>query len=272
MADVISLSSDTFRQFRDFIYDRTGIFIPDTKKYLVESRLQKRLQEKNLRSFEDYLCLLRYDATEARNHLFNLITTRETSFFREPMLLDAFGQLLDKVLSERRGGGLNIWSAGCSTGEEPYTLAMMIHERTRGTTNARILATDISSDAIASAKRAIYGDYALRSSADHIREKYFEKASGGLTPIPEVRRLVRFEEVNLLDSRRLAAIRGMDFIFCRNVMIYFDMAVKQKVVSCFYDSLTADGYFFVGASESLHMVSRIFKPLAMNKTVVYMKG
>ena len=272
MFNSVKLSNETFRRIRDYIYDKSGIYIQDTKKYLIENRLQKRLQEKNLRSFEDYLYLLQYDSNE-HEHLFNLITTRETSFFREPLLLEAFHKvLLPQVASSKNGGLINIWSAGCSTGEEPYTLAMYLLEHGKGRANAKILATDLSSDAITSAKRAVYGDYSLRNATPEFLKKYFAKTSGGLTVSLPVKRMVQFKEVNLTDDRMMRGVRGMDFIFCRNTMIYFDAAVKQKVASFYYDSLNPGGYLFVGASESLHSVSRAFKPIAINKAVVYKKG
>jgi len=273
MPEMIKLAAETFLQIRDLVYKKSGIYIQDTKKYLIENRLQKRLQEKNLRTFEDYLYLLKYDTSSEQVHLFNLITTRETSFFREPMLLDAFrNNLLPEVVSASNGRSVKIWSAGCSTGEEPYTLAIYLLEQSGGRTRAQILASDLSRDAITSAKRAIYGDYALRNTSPAFLKKYFVKASGGYTLAPQVKQLVRFEEMNLLDDRKMRAVRGMDFVFCRNVMIYFDTAVKQKVASYFYDALNPGGYFFVGASESLHSVSRAFKPVAINKAVVYKKG
>ncbi len=272
MFNSVKLSNETFHKARDYIYSKCGIYIQDTKKYLVENRLQKRLQEKNLRSFEDYLYLLQYDKNE-QTQLFNLITTRETSFFREPLLLEAFYKvLLPQVSKSKAGKPINIWSAGCSTGEEPYTLAMYLLEYSGGRSNAKILGTDLSSDAIASAKRAVYGDYSLRNATPEFLKKYFTKTAGGLTVSPTVKKLVQFKEMNLTDERAMRGVRGMDFIFCRNTMIYFDNSVKQKVVSFYYDSLSPGGYLFVGASESLHSVSRAFKPMAINKAVVYKKG
>lgn len=273
MDELIKLSNDTFLQIRDLIYKKCGIYIQDTKKYLIENRLQKRLQEKNLRSFEDYLYLLKYDTASEHVQLFNLVTTRETSFFREPLLLEAFAKtLLPQVLKSKNGGSVNIWSAGCSTGEEPYTLAMYMVDASGGRANGRILGTDLSRDAVESARKAIYGDYALRNTSPDFLKKHFIKTSGGFTVAPQVKRLVQIEEMNLFDDAKMRGVRGMDFIFCRNVMIYFDTPAKQKLASSFYDSLNPGGYLFVGASESLHAVSRAFKPVAVNKAVVYQKG
>lgn len=273
MYEVTKLSDATFREIRDLVYRQSGIFVQDTKKYLIENRLQKRLQEKNLRSFEDYLYLLKYDAASEQVHLFNLLTTRETSFFREPVLLDAFSKvLLPRVCEENNGKSLRIWSAGCSTGEEPYTLAMFVLEDGRKTTGARIFATDLSRDAIESGKKGFYGDYAIRNTTPQYLEKYFVNGGSGRSVIPDVKRMVQFDELNLLDPAKMRRMRDMDFIFCRNTMIYFDNTAKQKVASFFYDALTPGGYLFVGASESLHAVSRAFKPVAVNRAVVYQKG
>jgi len=274
LLEAVKLSDQTFREIRDLVYRKSGIYIQDTKKYLIENRLQKRLQQKNLRSFEDYLYLLKYDTGDEQIHLFNLLTTRETSFFREPMLLEAFSkEILPRVIADKGGGGLRIWSAGCSTGEEPYTLAMFVLESSNGTRPppTRIYATDLSRDAIVSARRAVYGDYAIRNTGPQYLKKYFVAVPGGFTVIPEVKRMVQFEELNLLDENAMRRMRDMDVIFCRNTMIYFDNAAKQKVASYFYDALRPGGYLFVGASESLHSVSRAFKPVAVNRTVVYRK-
>jgi len=245
--DKRALSGETFLRIRDFVYARSGIYIQESKKYLVENRLQRRIRELHISGFEEYIDLVERTAGAERNNLFNLITTRETSFFREPLLLDAFNrELLPRVLEKKRGAPVRIWSAGCSTGEEPYTLGMYLLERRGAASGVPILGSDISSDALASARRAVYGEYSLRNIPPGLRSKYFAPVEDGMALSPEVRRLVRFEEINLVDERRVRLVQGMDVVFCRNVMIYFDEAVKRKVASLFWGALNPGGFLFVG--------------------------
>ncbi len=273
MTDLLKLSDETFRTIRDFVYKSSGIFIQDSKKYLVENRLQRHLRDRNIANFEDYARNLSRTSASDLADLFDLITTRETSFFREPLLLEAFGrELLPQKLAERGRQGVKIWSAGCSTGEEPYTLAIYLLEQGGAVNGTPIYATDISRDAISRARAGVYGEYALRNTGSlHIR-KYFVKTDGGLGVSPEVRRLVRFEELNLIDESRMARVRGMDFIFCRNVMIYFDEAVKKKVTGFFHEALNPGGYLIIGASESIHSLTQKFRPVNAGKAVVYRKN
>lgn len=272
-----SLQDATFRQMRDFIYELCGIFIPDTKKYLLENRLYRRLEDRNLKSFEDYFYLLKYGGDpEAIKKLYDSITTNETSFFREPQQLETFmGTVLQKVAENNHKPGkrtLRVWSAACSTGEEPYTLAMMLLETALVKTMAiDIYATDISEAVINSAKRAVYNSYALRNVPELYLGKYFTNSNQSYSLSQMVKGMVKFSNLNLLDDKKMKLMRDMDVLFCRNVLIYFDDKAKQKVVSLLYDSLRPGGYLLIGTSESLHNVTRAFRPIFMNKTLVYQK-
>lgn len=272
-----ALQEATFRQIRDFIYELCGIYIPDTKKYLLENRLHKRLDEKNLKSFEDYFYLLKYgrDSEEIRS-LYDSVTTNETSFFREPQQLETFiGTVLQKIAETNRQSGrkiLKIWSAACSTGEEPYTLAMMLLESAVAKTmTLDIQASDISEGVINSARKAVYSSYALRNVPDLYLRKYFTNSNQSHNLNQTIKSMVKFSNMNLLDEKKMKLIRNTDVIFCRNVLIYFDDKAKQKVVSFLYDSLRTGGYLFIGTSESLHNVTRAFRPIFMSRTLVYQK-
>lgn len=273
------LSQETFGQLRDLIYERTGIRFADNKKYLLESRLARRLEERNCPDFEAYYHFLKYDPDREREMtaLYNVVTTNETSFFRDMPQLSAFAEgVLAEILQNGAGASkaLKIWSAACSTGEEPYTLAMMAAEKgilSRGW-RLEILATDISEMVLKSAQRGLYGEYAIRNTPEQYLKKYFAQEGSSYAVRPEMRDLVRFQHMNLVDPSRMKVVRGMDVVFCRNVLIYFDEAAKKKVVASLYDSLNPKGYLFIGHSESLHTISRAFKLVTVNKMLVYQKA
>lgn len=267
------LQDATFRQLRDFIYEKSGIFISDSKKYLLENRLPKRIQEKNLGSYEDYLYLLLYGNTsDEQAKLFDVVTTNETFFFREPHQLDVFiDHLVPEIAKNQRGNSIAIWSAACSTGEEPYTLSMLLLEKGISL-RKEILASDISDETIGAAQNASYNSYSIRNVPPQYLKKYFKPNGQNHELFPLVKNSVQFANINLVDEKKMRFITGKDVIFCRNVLIYFDDKAKKKAVSLLYDSLKPGGYLIIGLSESLHNVTRAFKPLVINKTVVYQKA
>ncbi|MBI5893171.1 MAG: protein-glutamate O-methyltransferase CheR [Deltaproteobacteria bacterium] len=277
----IKLHLEIFKQLRDFIYEKCGISFQENKIYLLEDRLGHRLQERNLSTFEEYVHFLRYDPRrdEEIKELYKSVTTNETSFFRDPMQLDAFRTgILPKVLENKNlsyDKKIKMWSAACSTGEEPYTLAMIMMEEAvilKGFT-PNILASDISEGVLQSANRAAYGEYSTRNIPELYRKKYFSlNGAGQLIVNSDVKNFVRFDNINLIDHIKMRTIREMDVIFCRNVLIYFDDNAKKKVLASFYDSLAKGGYLVIGFSESLFNLTRAFKPVSMNRIVVYQKA
>jgi chemotaxis protein methyltransferase CheR len=266
------LADPVFRQLRDFIYEKSGIFISDAKKYLVEKKLATRLQEKNLGSYEDYLSLLKFSANgDELAKLFDAITTNETYFFREPQQLQVcVDTVVPQVMEQKKSRDIRIWSAACSTGEEAYTLVMMLTEK-RICSRIDVVASDISNEVLDSAKKAVYGSYSMRNVPEPYLKKYFR--SNGWTHELDalIKSTVRFMNINLIDSSKMRTIQGMDVVFCRNVLIYFDDKAKQKAVSALYDSLRPGGFLFIGSSESLHSVTRAFKPVVFNKVVAYQR-
>ncbi|MDA8168191.1 MAG: protein-glutamate O-methyltransferase CheR [Nitrospiraceae bacterium] len=269
----IVLQETTFRQLRDFIYEKCGIFIPDMKKYIVEKKLAGRLQAKNLRSFEDYFYLLQYGGNgDEIAGLYDAITTNETSFFREPNQFSVLAEhVIPELLKSKKTGDLRFWSGACSTGEEPYTLAILLMEK-KLLARASVMGSDISNEVLTAAQRGIYGPYSLRNMPEQYLKKYFKPNSGQVFEIDDsIRKSVRFMNVNLMDSRKTRLVSSADVIFCRNVLIYFDNKAKQKAISNLYDSLRPGGFLFIGTSESLHDVTRAFKPVIINKTIVYQR-
>ncbi|MBI5682314.1 MAG: protein-glutamate O-methyltransferase CheR [Deltaproteobacteria bacterium] len=273
------ISREIFVQLRDFIYEKSGMFFQENKTYLLEDRLSRRLEARNLSNYEEYLYFLRYDLKkdDELKELFNAVTTNETSFFRDINQLDAFRfGIIPKIMEKKANSGqksVRIWSAGCSTGEEPYTLAMMAMEEglTLKGWGVEITASDISEQVLTSARRAAYGEYAVRNTNEAIIKKYFLNSSSGYVVKPEVKQMVRLTNLNLLDVVQMRGVRGMDVIFCRNVLIYFDDNAKRKVIGHFYDSLVDGGFLVVGFSESLFNLTRAFKPVGINKCVTYQK-
>lgn len=276
----VKISDDEFVQLRDFIYDKSGIYVDAKRKYLFESRFSKRLTELGLSSFADYIKYLKYDLNKKKelNVLFELVTTNETSFWRDTKQLDAFrDNVLKEKLDEQRKAGkleLNIWSAGCSSGEEPYTLSIMLHELLRmelARWRITITAVDLSPAMIARAQKGVYGEYAFKTTPDAIKSRYFTEVDGGWQIKPTVAKLVKFKQMNLNDRLAVKQIPRSQIVFCRNVIIYFDIDMKKRVISSFYDNLLPGGYLMVGHSESLHKVSSTFKPIFHPGTIAYQK-
>ncbi|MDO8426504.1 MAG: protein-glutamate O-methyltransferase CheR [Deltaproteobacteria bacterium] len=272
------LSNEAFGLLRDIIYAKSGMFFPESKKYLLEKRLVKRLEEKNLKTFEDYYYFLTYDPEKNKElyKLINCVVTNETSFFRDVMQLDSFTKgVIPKLVREKTNAGkrnLKLWSAACSTGEEPFTLGMMLLEELNGRGfSVEILGSDISDHVLKSAEAATYEKYTLRNTPEQYLRRYFNNNGDSYTVAKKVQDLVKYRKINLIDSVETRAVRDIDVIFCRNVLIYFDDSSRRKAVNHLYDSLAKGGYLFLGFSETLHTVTRLFRPVSFERTVVYQK-
>lgn len=250
-----------YRQIRDLVYKISGMYKTEEKLYLLAdscARRMKHLQTRTLRDYWDRLTAAPYRDAELRE-LLNEVTIGETSLFRSQPQLDALRKvILPELVAEKTRQitkRLRIWSAGCSTGEESYTLAMnMLEESERllkGWT-VEILATDLNDRSVETAKAGTYGDYALRSTSEYFRRKYFSAADDKKLQVhPEVKKLITFTRLNLQDDSKMLFMKGMDLIYCCNVLIYFDAVSKSKVVNHFFSNLSFGGYFFLGTSESL---------------------
>ena len=272
------LSLEDFTVIRDFIHEKCGIFFAENKKYLLENRLNKRMTTLGIKSFRDYFYQVKYDTSlKEFNMLMNLVTTNETSFYRNPPQLQCFQEeVLPQILEAKKKAGkkrLRIWSAGCSTGEEPYTLGMIILEVLGENSgwNIEIVANDISENVLAAARKAYYSEMALRTTPPEIVKKYFTKQEQKYVVVDSVRRQVNFSHLNLADRRRMALMNEMDFVFCRNVMIYFSDEIKRQIVRGFYNALVPGGYMFIGHAESLHGISKAFKLEYFKNGLVYHK-
>lgn len=276
----VGITDEEFVQLRDFIYEKSGIYVDIKRKYLFESRFSKRLSELGLSNFSDYTKFLKFDRRKdvELKQLFELVTTNETSFCRDERQLKAFqDHILKGIIEAQRKSGrleLNIWSAGCSSGEEPYTLAILLME-TLGLELPRwkvtITAVDISEEMVSRARKGVYKEYAFKTTPEALRQKYFKEVDGGWEVSPAIREMVNFSQMNLNDPLSLKRVPRSHIVFCRNVIIYFDDAMKKKVVGSFYDNLQPGGCLMIGHSESLHKISQVFKPVSYPGTIAYMK-
>ncbi len=275
----ISLSEQTFLLLRDFIYQRTGIFFPDNKKYFLENRLFQRLKALHINDFETYVHKIQNGLMDRElQQLINQITINETFFFRNEAQLEALEKhILPELFQrarQRPDKTIRLWSAACSTGEEPYSIAILLQEKFRpllSGVGVEILATDINSQVLQKARVGLYREYAVRKIAPELLQRYFQPRSNGYEILPQIRQRVQFRQLNLADRWHMQQIRGMDVIICANVLLYFDERSKRQVVNSLYDSLNPGGYLLLGYSESLYGVSHAFKPIHMTKTIVYKK-
>ena len=268
------ISEGEFSQIRDFIYDSTGIYIKEVRRYLLESRLGRRLRELKIDTYAEYYSRLLSPLTreEELNCLFENITTNETSFFRDQKQLDVFRSYpLDACIKNQESLGrkeLNIWSAGCSSGEEPYTIAMILYETLKMGVlgwKIKVEARDLSPAMIKKAKEAVYGDYSFKTTPEEMKKKYFMATSLGYRVHPKVQKICNFDLINLNDQ-------SAHIIFCRNVIIYFDDAMKKRVLKSFYDNLVPGGYLVLGHSESIHNLDTKFKTVRKIGGIYYQKS
>jgi chemotaxis protein methyltransferase CheR len=263
------LTDKDFENFRALIFAKTGIHMKPEKKELLNARLGKRLRACRLSSFKDYYDRVMHDATgNELVHLINCVSTNFTSFFREEAHFDYLVSTVLPRFAESGGssGSCKVWSAACSSGEEPYTLAMVIAmfmER-HPSFKASILATDISTKVLSIAEKGIYSIDKMEKVPDEFLKSFFQKGvgncSGYVKVKDELRRLVTFRHINLMDS--FPWKEEMNVIFCRNVMIYFNRETQMELAEKFYNSLSPDGYLFIGHSESLASVSHRFQQTA----------
>jgi chemotaxis protein methyltransferase CheR len=268
-------------RIRDLVYQVAGIFHPDNKLRLLLDRCGRRMKELKTQTLREYFeCLTIKPMRQAELvALLNEITIGETCFFRNQPQLDALRQIVFPKIIEAKSSlplrRLRIWSAGCSTGEEPYTLSMLALEEAHGlfkNWTVEILATDLNERSITHAKNAVYGSYSTRNLTPYYRQKYFTPVGDQLQVQPSVRSSINFSRLNLSDDARMTFMKGLDLVFCCNVLIYFDLASKRRVIQHFYNNLLSHGYLFLGHSESLYGVNEDFRLVHFPGATAYVKG
>ena len=272
--------SSSLLQIRDLIYNTSGLFQAGARLQALEDRCRKRMRALGICTLQEYCDCLK-GKSMSRGELASLldeITIGETCFHRNQAQLDGIRKvILPRILQAKSAKlvpSLRIWSAGCSTGEEPYTLAITLleerDERLSGW-DIEILATDLNQRSIGAAVEAAFDEHSLRNTIPQLREKYF-CFDGNITRVkPQVKQLVRFRQLNLSDDSAMEEIREIDIILCCNVLIYFDLASKRRVIEHFYASLTDDGYLLLGQAESLFRVSDRFQLLHFPSATAYRK-
>lgn len=270
------LDPEQFRLLRDLINEGAGLYFEDDSQYLFERRLSERLIQLELSSFDEYYKLLRFGARGAAelDEAIERLLTKETYLFRQEYQLDSFEhEVLPKLRRELAGRRqLTVWSAGCSTGEEAYTLAIII-ERSglfEGW-DVRVIGSDISRKNLATARRGVYRENSFRTTTPEARRAYFTETDEGWAISDRVRRLCHFAQLNLLDGARAAIVGRVHVVFCRNVLIYFDIVSRRKVIDHFYERLSPGGYLFLGHSESLLNLSTAFELVHLNGDLAYRK-
>ncbi len=250
------LSEKLFISFRQIIYQESGINCTEIKKALMQARIMKRIRELKLEDYEDYYDYLNDNYDSEKINLINCITTNKTDFFREPAHFTFLSEKVIPGYASEKKKEIKIWSAGCSTGEEPYSIAITVIEACgRGyTPNIKILATDIDTEVLKKAKQGIFKEEVIDDIDIDTLKKYFYKGRGenqGLFKIKDpVRRLISFRRLNLL-GHGFPMKKKFDIIFCRNVIIYFDKDSQKRLFENFHRYLNDDGYLFVGHSETL---------------------
>lgn len=261
----MGLSERHFNQICQFIYSHVGIKCSLKKKSMIESRLAKRLRALNFVDYAEYCDYLFSDRglEDELVHLINVVTTNKTDFLREPKHFDFLTQTVLPLLRQHRRldlkKKLSFWSAGCSTGEEPYTLAMVLADyndkQANGKLSFDILATDVSTRVLDIARRAVYHQERIEPVPQEWRKRYLLRSRDANNPLvriaPELRKKVTFGRLNFMDDE-FGLPHLVDIIFCRNVIIYFDRPTQEKLMKKFAKNLTPGGYLFIGHSESLH--------------------
>lgn len=274
----IPLHLDDFRLLRDFIYQHCGLFFADDAKYILEKRLNKRLVELHLEHFRDYYYQLRYGQNREQEMAaaLDLLTTNETYFFREDFQLRTFTEdVVPELVAHKqkcRSRNVRIWSAGCSSGEEPYTLAILLleHPLLAGW-DVEIIGTDISQRVLKTAREGLYGQNSFRTTSQTHLKRYFTPVGQKWQIADEVKRRVRISHLNLFDQNRVSLLGQMDVIFCRNVIIYFDLDAKKRVIRTLHDCLRPGGYLLLGHSESLMNISTDFTLKHFKHDMLYQK-
>jgi chemotaxis protein methyltransferase CheR len=273
------MSEEEFRLLRDFIHERFGLFFEDGQRASLRARLAGRLQSLDLLSFEDYYQYLRFgpQRQEELSHMVSHLTNNETYFFREAPQLNVFADHVVKQLKEKKSKNgsrsFRILSAGCSTGEEALTLAMIVYDSGQFFWNwdVQVTGLDVDEAALDKARRGLYHQNSFRAMTPAQLERHFSRQGAAAQVKEAVRRMVTFRQGNLLDSASFTGLAPLDVIFCRNVLIYFSDGAILRAVRQFYDLLAPGGYLFLGHAESLSRVTDMFTPIRFQGAMVYQK-
>jgi chemotaxis protein methyltransferase CheR len=270
MADAVFLTNADFERYRTLIYNESGIHFTPTNRSILESRLKERLRDKGI-DVGSYFNTISRDKEEMKNFL-DSITTNLTRFFRNQAHFDALEHYVaPELMKIKKAAGsttIKIWSAGCSTGEEPYTIAMLMSEVLPPPWKYEIVASDISLKCLMAAKEGFYADTHIAGIPNNYLIKYFDKVTGGYKAKPEIMSKIRFDYHNLNND---SGQRNLDIVFCRNVIIYFDEVAQTAVMRRFWDSMSSKSFLFIGHSESLFGMDTKFEFVKTQWATFYKK-
>jgi chemotaxis protein methyltransferase CheR len=273
----LELSEEEFRLLRDFIHERFGLYFEDNQRASLRARLQGRLASLDLLSFEDYYHYLRFgpQRQEELQRMASHLTNNETYFYRELPQLQVFSEhVLRGVKARKSESGarsLRVLSAGCSTGEEPLTLAMIVYDSGQffWGWDTRIVGLDLDVAALEKARRGLYHHNSFRGTSPAVLERHFVRQGPGHQVKEAIRKMVEFRQGNIIEAESYQGLRPLDVIFCRNVLIYFSDAAIRRVVHHFHDLLAPGGYLFLGHAESLSRITDRFTPIRFQGAMVY---
>lgn len=270
MADF--LSDADFDQYRKLIYDESGITFSATNRAILESRLKERLRDKQLPHVKDYYAILVKDKEELKL-LLDSVTTNLTRFFRNQPHFDALiNYVIPEILKIKKTLGetkIRVWSAGCSTGEEPYTLAMIFKDLLPAPYNAEIIASDLSLKSLMVGKSGFYPENRITGIPEKYLSRFFDHKNNGYQAKDELMKMIRFDYHNLKND---SGQRNVDILFCRNVLIYFDEAAQKAVIDRFWNTMSAKSFLFIGHSESLFGMKTRFEFLKTDWACFYQKN
>lgn len=272
-----TVSEEDFLKFREFFYRKTGIYFEESKRYFVDKRLIERLEATGMPNFREYFINLRFDTRGSElQALVNLMTVNETYFFREEYQFKCMvTSLLPEIARNKRAGEpIRIWSIPSSSGEEPYSICLYLLEHWPDIAryDVEIIASDIDTDILASARQGIYSPRSVQNLPAAILQKYFRKTRNGDWQISEdLRQAVEFTQCNLSDPLSARAYHHFDLIFCRNLLIYFDDQSRRAAADVFYNALNPGGFICLGHSESMSRISSVFRIRKFADAIVYQK-
>ncbi len=273
----VVMTDEEYAKFCEFFYRKTGIQFQDGKKYYVERRISDRIEKTNVESFREYFTMVRFQpGGEELQYLINSMTVNETYFFREDYQLTALvnGILPNVARARKSSEPIRIWSIPCSSGEEPYSIAISILEYwdQSDVWDIEIHASDIDSKILAEARAGIFGARSLQRVPQQLMSKYFvSRGEGSFRIRDELRDSIDFSLVNIVDPIQTRPFRNIDVIFCRNLLIYFDDVARRETVEMLYESLAPGGFVCLGHSESMSRMSSLFVPRKFGDTIVYQK-
>jgi chemotaxis protein methyltransferase CheR len=272
----VHVTQEEVRRFCEFLYRRTGMSFSDSKRYYIDRRLAERIAVTGSPSFQAYFAMLRSDADHEIEYLINTFTVNETYFYREDHQLRCMTSDLldDRIRRKRRGESIRIWSIPCSTGEEPYSIAIWLMENWKDVDryNIEIVGSDIDTRALKAAAEGIYGNRALMRLTQDVIKRYFEPLDDDQYQIdPGLRNSIQFTPANLIDPKEMTRFRGFDLIFCRNVLIYFNDASRRIAAESLYDCLNPGGYICLGHSETMSRISPLYRVCRFSDAIVYQR-